>query len=105
MKVDEHLLTSHPSVYACGDITGYSLLAHTAIREAEVAINHILGVEDRMNYDCVPGVVYTNPEMAGVGKTEEELIKSDSLIVLRNYQWLIPDDSLRRMSKETVSVN
>ena len=74
-KVDEHLLTTHPRVYACGDITGYSLLAHTAIREAEVAINHILGVEDRMNYDCVPGIVYTNPEMAGVGKTEEELIK------------------------------
>ena len=75
VKVDEHLLTTHPRVYACGDITGYSLLAHTAIREAEVAINHILGVEDRMNYDCVPGIVYTNPEMAGVGKTEEELIK------------------------------
>lgn len=71
--VDEHLLTSHPKVYACGDITGYSLLAHTAIREAEVAINHILGVDDRMNYDCIPGVVYTNPELAGVGKTEEEL--------------------------------
>lgn len=75
VKVDEHLLTTHPRVYACGDITGYSLLAHTAIREAEVAINHILGVEDRMNYDCVPGIVYTNPEMAGVGKTEEELIR------------------------------
>ena len=75
VKVDEHLLTSHPRVYACGDITGYSLLAHTAIREAEVAINHILGVEDRMNYECVPGVVYTNPEVAGVGKTEDELIK------------------------------
>lgn len=73
IKVDEHMLTSHPRVYACGDITGHSMLAHTAIRESEVAINHILGVEDRMNYDCVPGVVYTNPELAGVGKTEEEL--------------------------------
>lgn len=73
VKVDEHLQTSHPRVYACGDITGYSLLAHTAIRESEVAIHHILGVEDRMNYDCIPGVVYTNPEIAGVGKTEEEL--------------------------------
>ena len=72
VKVDEHMLTSHPKVYACGDITGYSMLAHTAIRESEVAINHILGVEDRMNYHCVPGVVYTNPELAGVGKTEEE---------------------------------
>ena len=73
VKVDEHMLTSHPKVYACGDITGYSMLAHTAIRESEVAINHILGVEDRMNYHCVPGVVYTNPELSGVGKTEEEL--------------------------------
>lgn len=73
VKVDEHMLTSHPKVYACGDITGYSMLAHTAIRESEVAINHILGVEDRMNYHCVPGVVYTNPELVGVGKTEEEL--------------------------------
>lgn len=73
VKVDEHMLTSHPRVYACGDITGRSMLAHTAIRESEVAINHILGMEDRMDYDCVPGVVYTNPELAGVGKTEEEL--------------------------------
>lgn len=73
VKVDEHMLTSHPRVYACGDITGHSMLAHTAIRESEVAINHILEVADRMNYDCVPGVVYTNPEVAGVGKTEEEL--------------------------------
>lgn len=77
VKVDEHLQTSHPNIYACGDITGYSLLAHTAIREAEVAVNHILGVEDRMNYDCIPGVVYTNPEVAGVGKTEEELLKEE----------------------------
>lgn len=73
VKVDEHMLTSHPRVYACGDITGRSMLAHTAIRESEVAVNHILGMEDRMDYDCVPGVVYTNPELAGVGKTEEEL--------------------------------
>ena len=58
VKVDEHMLTSHPKVYACGDITGYSMLAHTAIRESEVAINHILGVEDRMNYHCA--VSYTH---------------------------------------------
>lgn len=75
VKMDEHLLTSHPGVYVCDDVTGYSLFAHTVIRETEDAINHILGVEDRMNYNYVPGVVYTNPEVAGVGKTEEELIK------------------------------
>lgn len=74
VKVDEYMQTSHPRVYACGDITGYSMLAHTAIRESEVAINHILGIKDKMDYSYIPGVVYTNPELAGVGKTEEELI-------------------------------
>lgn len=73
VKVDEYMLTTHPNVYACGDITGYSLLAHTAIREAEVAVNHIVGKEDVMSYKAIPGVVYTNPEIVGVGCTEEEL--------------------------------
>jgi len=73
VKVNQYMQTSNPKVYACGDITGYSLLAHTAVREGEVAINHILGKEDVMSYRAIPGVVYTNPEIAGVGKTEEEL--------------------------------
>lgn len=73
VKVNEYMQTSHPRVYAAGDITGFSLLAHTAIREGEVAINTISGNEDKMNYDAIPAVVYTNPEIAGVGKTEEEL--------------------------------
>lgn len=73
VKVDEWMRTSHPNVYACGDITGHSLLAHAAVREGEVAINHILGKEDSMSYKAIPGVVYTNPEIAGVGQTEEEL--------------------------------
>ncbi|NDW10424.1 dihydrolipoyl dehydrogenase [Dysgonomonas sp. 520] len=75
VKVDENMQTSCANVYACGDITGYSLLAHTAVREAEVAVNHILGKDDRMSYKAIPGVVYTNPEIAGVGKTEEELLE------------------------------
>lgn len=73
IKVDEYMQTSHPHVYAAGDITGYSMLAHTAIREGEIAIGHILGKDEKMNYRAIPGVVYTNPEIAGVGKTEEEL--------------------------------
>ncbi|NDW18249.1 dihydrolipoyl dehydrogenase [Dysgonomonas sp. 216] len=73
IKVDENMRTSHPSVYACGDVTGFSLLAHTAIREAEVAINHILDKKDSMSYKAIPAVVYTNPEVAGVGETEESL--------------------------------
>jgi len=73
IKVDEFMKTSHPRIYACGDITGHSLLAHTAVREGEVAVNHILGKADRMSYKAIPGVVYTNPEIAGAGQTEEEL--------------------------------
>lgn len=71
VKVDEHLQSSAERVYVCGDLNGVSLLAHTAVREAEVAVHHILGKEDKMSYRAIPGVVYTNPEIAGVGMTEE----------------------------------
>lgn len=73
IQVNEFMQTSLPNVYACGDITAFSLLAHTAVSEAEVAIEHILGKTRPMSYKAIPGVVYTNPEIAGVGKTEEEL--------------------------------
>ena len=73
VKVNEYMQTNRPNVYACGDITGFSMLAHTAIREGDVAVNHIVGIDDKMAYNAIPGVVYTNPEVAGVGKTEEEL--------------------------------
>lgn len=73
IKVNEYMQTSLPNIYACGDITAFSLLAHTAVSEAEVAIDHILGEARAMSYKAIPGVVYTNPEIAGVGKTEEEL--------------------------------
>jgi len=73
LKVNGYMQTSHPNVYACGDITGFSLLAHTAVREAEVAIAHLLGKNEIMSYKAIPGVVYTNPEIAGVGQTEETL--------------------------------
>ena len=75
IKVDEKMRTNIPNVYAAGDVTGFSMLAHTASREGEVAVNTILGREDRMRYDAVPGVVYTNPEVAGVGLTEAEAAK------------------------------
>lgn len=76
VPTNEYLQTSHPQVYAIGDVNGKSLLAHTAIREGEVAIKHILkGTGDPMSYAAIPGVVYTHPEIAGVGKTEDELKK------------------------------
>lgn len=73
--VDAHIQTSVSGVYACGDITGVSMLAHTAVREAEVAVHHLLNIPDEMAYNAIPGVVYTNPEVASVGFTEETLIR------------------------------
>ena len=73
--VDKQMRTSVPGVYVCGDLTGFSLLAHTAVREAEVAVHAICGAQDEMSYRAIPGVVYTNPEIAGVGETEESAQK------------------------------
>ncbi len=71
IKVDNKMRTNVPGVYAAGDVTGFSLLAHTASREGEVVVNNLTGREDSMRYDAIPGVVYTNPEISGVGLTEQ----------------------------------
>jgi len=68
---DNHLRTNVPGVYAVGDVNGKWMLAHTAYREAEVAVNHILGKRDYMRYSAVPSVIYTSPEVACVGDAEE----------------------------------
>jgi dihydrolipoamide dehydrogenase len=71
IKVNEKMATNIPNVYAAGDVTGFSLLAHTASREGEVVVNNLTGRKDHMRYNAIPGVVYTNPEFSGVGLTEE----------------------------------
>jgi len=70
IKVDEYGATTVPRVYAAGDVNGRSMLAHTAYREAEVCVNHMLGKADQMRYHAIPAVIYTNPEVASVGETE-----------------------------------
>ena len=64
--------TNVPGVYAAGDVNGHHMLAHTAYREAEVAVNAMLGKPDSMRYYANPSVIYTCPEIASVGRTEEE---------------------------------
>ena len=68
---DEMGKTNVPGVWAAGDVNGKSMLAHTAYREGEVCINNILGKKDRVNYNSIPSVIYTNPEVASVGETSE----------------------------------
>ena len=64
--------TNVADVYAIGDVNGHHMLAHTAYREAEVAVNVICGKADNMRYHANPSVIYTQPELSSVGKTEEE---------------------------------
>ena len=69
--VDEKGRTNVGGVFAAGDVNGKSMLAHTAYREAELCVNTMLGRDDRMNYDAIPAVIYTHPEVAGVGLTAD----------------------------------
>lgn len=71
IKTDRHLCTNVSGVYAIGDCNGKLMLAHTAYREAEVAVNHMVGKADEMRYDVIPSVIYTDPEVASVGLSKE----------------------------------
>jgi len=67
---DKRMSTNVAGVWAVGDCNGKLMLAHTAYREAEVAVNNMLGKKDIMNYDTVASVIYTDPEVACVGDTK-----------------------------------
>ena len=72
--IDEFCKTNLPNVYACGDVTGKIMLAHVASRQAEVAVGRMLKQIplQRIAYNAIPSVVYTNPEIASVGITESQ---------------------------------
>ncbi len=71
--VDDHCQTDAPGVYAIGDIVRGPMLAHKASEEGIMVVERIAGHKAETNYDCIPNVIYTNPEVAWVGKTEEQL--------------------------------
>ncbi|AKX44479.1 dihydrolipoamide dehydrogenase [Thiopseudomonas alkaliphila] len=71
--VDETCATSVPGVYAIGDVVRGPMLAHKASEEGIMAAERIAGRKAQMNYDLIPSVIYTHPEIAGVGKTEQQL--------------------------------
>lgn len=72
---DETGRTSVPNVWAAGDVNGKSMLAHTAYREGEAAVNSMLGIKDRVDYRAIPAVIYTKPEVGTVGETVESAAK------------------------------
>jgi len=73
IKVDDHFRTAVPSIYAIGDVIPGPMLAHKAEEDGVAAAEIIAGKVGHVNYNTVPGIVYTWPEVASVGKTEEEV--------------------------------
>ena len=73
VEVDEHLRTAVSNIYAIGDVVRGAMLAHKAEEEGIYVVEHIAGMKPHINYLLIPGVVYTWPEVASVGHTEEQL--------------------------------
>jgi len=71
IKTDEHMRTSVPSIFAIGDVVGGMLLAHKASEEGVIAAENIMGMQTKMHYNAVPACVYTTPEVATIGISED----------------------------------
>jgi dihydrolipoamide dehydrogenase len=73
VAVNDHLQTNIPNIYAIGDVVKGAMLAHKASEEGSMVAEIIAGQKPHIDYNLIPGVVYTWPEVAAVGKTEQEL--------------------------------
>ncbi len=72
IKVDKHFRTNIEGIYAIGDVIAGPMLAHKAEDEGIASVEIIAGKSGHVNYDAIPGIIYTNPELAGVGITEDQ---------------------------------
>lgn len=73
ISVDKNFSTGVKNLYAIGDCIGGPMLAHKAMEEGVVCVERMHGMESHLNYDVIPAIVYTHPEIASVGRTEEQL--------------------------------
>jgi len=85
VKVNEHLQTNVSNIYAIGDVVVGAMLAHKASEEGTLVAELIAGQKPHINYNLIPGVVYTWPEVAAVGKTEEQLKAEGVAIKIGNF--------------------
>ncbi|HDP36621.1 MAG TPA: dihydrolipoyl dehydrogenase [Candidatus Atribacteria bacterium] len=88
IKIDEKMRTNIPGIYAVGDVVGKIMLAHVASREGIVAVENIFGKEVLMDYKVVPNCVFSIPEVASVGLTEEEARKENSNIKVSKFPFM-----------------
>lgn len=85
IPVNENLQTIHPHIYAVGDVVRGPMLAHKAEEEGVFVAEYISGQKPHLNYNLIPGVVYTWPEVASVGKTEEQLTAEGRAIKIGSF--------------------
>lgn len=98
--VNDHMQTSAPSIYAIGDVTGEPMLAHIAWTEGEVAVRNILGGDVTMSYRAFPACVYTSPELASVGLTEEQAREKHGDIRIGTFPFIANGKALGMGDKE-----
>lgn len=85
VKTNEHLQTNVSNIYAIGDVVAGAMLAHKASEEGVLVAEQIAGQKPHINYNLIPGVVYTWPEVAAVGKTEEQLKEEGVAVKVGNF--------------------
>ena len=90
VEVNEHLQTTASNIYAIGDVIKGAMLAHKAEEEGSLVAERLAGQQPHIDYNLIPGVVYTWPEVAAVGKTEEELKASGVAYKVRTISYASP---------------
>lgn len=87
IKVNSRMETNLPGIFAIGDVTGGIMLAHTAYKEAQVAVRNIMGIDTEMDYSVVPAAVFTSPEIASVGLREHQVRERGIEYVTGHFQF------------------
>jgi dihydrolipoamide dehydrogenase len=85
--VDEHMETSVPGVYAIGDVTGKSMLAHVASAQGKVAVSNAMGTTQSINYEVIPAGIFTLPEIGRVGLTEQQARERGIPITIGRFRY------------------
>jgi dihydrolipoamide dehydrogenase len=101
VHVDDHCATTVPGVFAIGDVVRGMMLAHKASEEGIMVVERIKGHKAQMNYDLIPSVIYTHPEIAWVGKTEQ-VLKAEGVVHGACCSFGFPDP-LGSMRSETIN--
>lgn len=100
IEVDGHLQTNIPGIFAIGDVVKGAMLAHKAEEEGMLVAEQLAGQKPHINYNLIPGVVYTWPEVAAVGYTEEQLKESGRAYKVGNFPFLASGRARASMDKD-----